>query len=709
MTRKAAYAGFSYLAGMLAASFLSSILSVSAGFLFLCLGICIYAFFGSSLSQRLRKTAFCSVAFAAGALLYCGYDVIICQRIIAHENQPFYGEVQIISSSVYSEDNAFYTARCTFPDGTHGKTGFYSTDSSLIRGDRIELSGKLYIPSDDGFFNSESYYRTMNVFLLLKNVKEGRKTQLENNPFRIINEYRQRTSSLIRKYVTGDEAELIIGMLFGNRCWNMSHQTEQMLYRSGIGHIAAVSGMHMAVAAGIAAAVLTAAGCPKHMKFIATALVCGLFAMTADFTPSVVRSYIMIMLVYTASLFNRQSDPLSSLGTAIILLTAASPFSVRNPSFLLSVSGVLGTAVFAPAMVEAIEQRINIKRRKKGKEDYTAGAFVTSAAAAVCAGAAVFPASAALFDEISVISPLTNLLLSPLCTAVLTISFAGAAVCLIFGGIGGGLFLAAGVICRFVLKAAAFFSSLSGASIPSGLEILPPIIIITVSAAVICCLLTDDVFSTSAVLAASVFISICAVHIFSIYPSDTEITVLTEGNGCIVLVKNNSCTQLYDFMGSSRGAEKAMRNIRRSGAENAGLIMLSRKCEYMRSVYEELFPSFTITDPVSKSGLTYSEEDTIIKFGNTRIYPCNGYTVIETDGAEIIVVNKKCTVPDKQYDLCIYNTQSDVTVDALAYISADEDFHGSIPAGIPCTVCVSADYTVSGGKIAPKEEIAWLR
>ena len=655
------------------------------------------------------RIAVCSVAFSVGVLLYSGYDMIIRERIIQQENELFCGQVQIISSSVYSEDNAFYTARCTFPDGTHGKTGFYSTDSSLIRGDCIELSGKLYIPSDDGFFNSESYYRTMNIFLLLKNVEEGRKTQLENNPFRIINEYRQHTSSLIRKYVTGDEAELIIGMLFGNRCWNMSHQTEQMLYRSGIGHIAAVSGMHMAVAAGIAAAVLTAAGCPKHMKFIATAIICGLFAMTADFTPSVVRSYIMIMLVYAASLFNRQSDPLSSLGAAIILLTAASPFSVRNPSFLLSVSGVLGTAVFAPALVEAIEQRINTKRRKKGREEYKAGAFVTSAAAAVCAGVTVFPASAALFDEISVISPVTNLLLSPLCTAVLTISFAGAAVCTVFGGIGGGLFLAAGVICRCVLSAVSFFGSLSGASIPSGLEILPPLIVITAIVSIVCCLLTDDIFSTAAVMTASVFISICAVRIYDIFPDGTEITVLTEGSGCIVLVKNDAYTQLYDFMGSTKGAEQALSSIRRTGAENTGIIMLSRRCEYMHSVYNELFPNVPQTDPVSKNGLTYSEEDTIIKFGDTIIYPHDGFTIIETDGAEIIVVNKKCTVPDKLYDLCIYNTSADVNVNALAYMSSDEDFHGNIPAGIPYSGCVCTDYTVSGGKISPKEDIAWLR
>lgn len=707
MARKTAFVGFSYLTGLLLASFFSLWLDIAAGGALLGFGICVLLIFRPERTGRLYRSAVCAAACAVGFLLYGGYDIAVCRRISLNDGMHFEGTVTVEEVTVYSEESAFYIGKCTFPNGAGGRTGFYSRNPSLVRGDSVTLSGTLYTPESAGFTDKREYYRSKNVFVLINVSREMAYDIKAHSIFRALDEFRSRVCTTVRKYIPSDEGEMIIGMIFGSGYMELPYKTERLLYRAGIGHVTAVSGMHLAVAAGIAAAVSATLGMGKKARFGAVMAMSLLFAAAAGFTPSVIRSLIAVSAVWGAEIFNRKSDSLTSLAIAGIIMTAFSPFSVRNASFLLSFSGTLGTAVLAPAVNEEYEKR---KRHKYG-DNYRTGALLSSVCSAVCAGAAVFPVSAVLFDEISVIAPLSNVLLSPLFTAVIVISVLGAAACLLpVSFIGGGFFIAAGIICRPALYLAKLLGGLSFAAVPSGLEIVKPMLLIVIlSAAAGAFIISDRMYSVLLCLF-SVLISVCCIAVYRLVPSGvTEIAVLTEGDGCTVVVKNDSSSQIYDFMGKRRGIRAAADYITRTGGSAAAFAAVTENCAFSEAEYARVFDGIAVLSPLTKSGLTYSEEENIIKFGGCEYYPCKGYGIIETEGIRILCVTGRSEPPDMHYDLCIFCCEAEVNVSADRYLTAERDYKGKISPTAENVSCESRVYIADNGSLYPKEDITWLR
>ncbi|MGN1105430.1 MAG: ComEC/Rec2 family competence protein, partial [Huintestinicola sp.] len=511
MTRKAAVLGLGYLSGLLLASFLALWLSGIAGGLLLCIGAAVIFIVRPEKSGRLFAFSAAALSCGVGMLLYSGYDAFVYRHIISQSGVSFEGNAVIKEVSVYSEDSTFCTARVELQGGKMADIGWYANDSDVVRGDSAYLSGTLYAPENTGFFNSADYYRSRNIFLLLDTDNEEYFPK-EHNIFRTLRDFRQNAARIIRRYVPSDEGELLIGMIFGSDEWNISPEAEKSLYRSGVGHIASVSGMHMAVAAGIASAAAAALSMSKRGKLLLVTAVCLVFTLTADMSLSVIRAFIMTFLVYSAELFKRQSDPLSSLSIAAFILTVSTPFAVRSTSFLLSFSGVLGAAVLAPFVTENVKKAYENRFGKKMGEKV---GLTSSVLTAVCASAAVIPASILCLDELSVVAPVTNLLLSPFFTAAMMIAMTGAVLTILpFAWLSGGLFLVSGAICRPVLWASEKIGSLSFAALPSGTEIAPPMIWLVLVCAGISALVLKNRSAMILTVSAAVLSAAAAITVY---------------------------------------------------------------------------------------------------------------------------------------------------------------------------------------------------
>ncbi|MGN0638544.1 MAG: ComEC/Rec2 family competence protein [Huintestinicola sp.] len=706
MTRKAAVFGLGYLSGLLLASFLALWLSGIAGGVLLCFGASVMFIVRPEKSGRFF--AFSAAAFSCGAgmILYSGYDAFVYRDIVSRSGMTFEGSAIIKDVRVYSEDSAFCTARVEFPDGKKADIGWYSDDSDVVRGDRAYLCGTLYAPENTDFFNSADYYRSRNIFLLLDTDTEEYFPK-EHNILRTLRDIRQNAAQIIRRYVPSDEGELLIGMIFGSDEWNISSEAEKCLYRSGVGHIASVSGMHMAVAAGIASAAAAALSMTKRGKLLLVTAVCLVFTLAADMGVSVSRAFIMTMLVYSAELFKRQSDPLSSLSIAAFILTAGTPFIVRSPSFMLSFSGVFGAAVLAPFVTENVKKAYeNRFGRKMGEGAGLTGSVLT----AVCASAAVIPASMLCLDRLSVVSPITNLLLSPFFTAAMMIAMTGAVLTLLpFSWLSGGLFLASGAICRPVLWAAEKIGSLSFAALPSGTEIAPPIIGLVIVSAGVSALVMKNRSAAILTVSAAVFSGAAAITVYRAVPYEyTRIALLTEGKGCVLIISEGQYSQIFDFMGNKSSVRAAERYISRNDTGTVGMVFLSRNPEYSAPLYKKAFPNAQIVSRDENIGLTYETEGNIIKFGGVTCRPYKEYSIIEAGGAEIICIDRKCAPPDKSFDMCICNCTADVPVQADIYAVTNKNYKGLLPAD-EIIIKGGGEFAAHGGEIYVREDRKWLR
>ena len=106
----------------------------------------------------------------------------------------------------------------------------------------------------------------------------------------------------LREYIPDREGALLCALLTGDR-GHFDEDFDRALKKSGLAHIAAVSGMHVSVITAIFALLLG-----KRAGMAASLLFLPLFAAMTGFTPSVCRACMMSGLMLLASVVNREYD-----------------------------------------------------------------------------------------------------------------------------------------------------------------------------------------------------------------------------------------------------------------------------------------------------------------------------------------------------------------------------------------------------------------
>lgn len=201
-----------------------------------------------------------------------------------------------------------------------------------------------------------------------------------------------------------DNGGILAAMLCGNTSY-LSREIRTDMTRAGIGHILAVSGLHVSVIAGFAAFFLRRFG--RIISFACSEAVMVLYVIFSGAKISSVRALIMMSVLLFSNLILQEYSGKESIALCIIIMSLANPYVVASPSFILSVTGVFGAGTAARAVINSFEIKSKIVR----------GLAVTA-----CAAVCTLPATVCFFDEVSVVSVVTNLLLVPIGSAALCIS-----------------------------------------------------------------------------------------------------------------------------------------------------------------------------------------------------------------------------------------------------------------------------------------------
>ena len=331
--------------------------------------------------------------------------------------------------------------------GIPAKAVVYSAGFDASPGDTVSLESRVSELENTPFFRARDYWLPDGVYLSASASGPISVTRSGRGVFDIIRGYSARVSLNIRRY--SDEAGgFLAAMITGDRA-SYSDADRLALNRSGIGHLAAVSGLHVGVLAAAASAVLRKLRSPRWLEAVlCEALVAG-FIVFSGLRTSAIRAVIMISVLILSRLAKRRADPLNSVCICALLMTVSNPYSAAGSSLCLSLAGVTGVAVMSPALSRALGLR---------------GKFAKSLCASVCASAATAPFVALWFNELSLIAPLTNLAAVPVCSAALILGMAYALTGCAFTF----LIRAAGALCGAVLKLATLIAGLRFCYIPLG-------------------------------------------------------------------------------------------------------------------------------------------------------------------------------------------------------------------------------------------------
>ena len=186
---------------------------------------------------------------------------------------------------------------------------------------------------------------------------------------------------------------------------DLDYETDIAFKLSGIRHIIAVSGLHVAMLY----AILRVIGLNRRWLMALIGYpVLYLFALAAGFTPSVSRACMMVGMMMLSQLIDREYDSPTALSFAGLVMLLENPLVITSISFQMSFACVAGIQLFDARISGWLIAKLG---NPKGKR---VGArlkrwFITSVSISLSAIILTTPISAYYFGTVSLVGILTNL------------------------------------------------------------------------------------------------------------------------------------------------------------------------------------------------------------------------------------------------------------------------------------------------------------
>ena len=199
----------------------------------------------------------------------------------------------------------------------------------------------------------------------------------------------------------------MLAELTGDRS-HISEEHSVIMSETGLSHLFAVSGLHCALLVSLLGLLIPPT---RRRLFAAIAIVVLLFYMLmVGMTPSVVRACVMQIALLVAPLFKRDSDSLTSLGAALLLLLILNPYAAGGIGLQLSFAATLGLVLLSGKIHLFLS---GLYRGKRRKVKFLVSMVSANVSASLSVLVFTVPLTAYYFNILTLISPLSNLLAVP--------------------------------------------------------------------------------------------------------------------------------------------------------------------------------------------------------------------------------------------------------------------------------------------------------
>ena len=213
--------------------------------------------------------------------------------------------------------------------------------------------------------------------------------------------------------------------------------------RAGVSHMMVVSGMHLSIIMAAVFFVIDRIKRNKYTRLIVSLLCVFFISVVCGFTVSVIRAGLTFVIMSLAPAVSRESDSLNNLGLAAVIILIRSPFAAFSVSFQLSSLATFGILVMAPLVINEIKYRMSYKIRWLID-------ILSLAIDSVSATVFTLPVIVYHFEEVSVVSVLSNVLISYAVTAAIICCIAAMILNLL--PISGALVVPIFKVCELLAK-----------------------------------------------------------------------------------------------------------------------------------------------------------------------------------------------------------------------------------------------------------------
>lgn len=355
----------------------------------------------------------------AAAVCLSSVSLFVYQNIFIYPTQTWAGKSVTIRGTVLDRVAFGNSTRLDLqintvaaPEGLAGAkvrlTAPIGVDVAI--GDVVKYTGKLTAsPRDQARLYADGYRFFATAYTPLERLKFGEKPLWVE-----FARYREGIRKNLTLLLPRGEGTLLAAMLTGENGY-IAPEIRRDYARTGVSHLLAVSGLHLAALSGMLEIALSALAISRRRRACLQVVVALLFMALTGFSPSVLRAGIMLLLSRLALLLGRDADTLNSLGAAVVLILLANPYGALDVGLQLSYLATMGIAAFTEPMTGVCTRLL---LRRSLFEAHEVRPKTTALLSAMC----VSPAASVLttpilcwnFGQVSLIAIVVNFIIIPI-------------------------------------------------------------------------------------------------------------------------------------------------------------------------------------------------------------------------------------------------------------------------------------------------------
>lgn len=305
---------------------------------------------------------------------------------------------------------------------------YLKSNQKLHIGNKVKITGEVSFfdkARNPGNFDQKFYYQKQDIHACVwaenAEVIDTKTDTLKD----CLAEFRMQWRALLEDELGERGGTILAAVLLGEKD-GMDPEVKELYQANGIGHILAISGLHLSFI-GIGVYRMLRRGTGAYwLGGITGGIFLLLYVMMIGMTVSVIRAWVMFLFRIGADITGRHYDMPTALAAAAVITVYGNPLYIFDGSFWLSFGAVLAVCVTMPVI-----------RKLPGKT------FLAS----VGINSVLWPVILYCFYEIPVYSVILNLIVIPCMSVLLSLGMAGSVLCSLDIGIGNILMQ----ICKWIL------------------------------------------------------------------------------------------------------------------------------------------------------------------------------------------------------------------------------------------------------------------
>ena len=537
-------------------------------------------------------------------------SIILYTNIIYKPTIDKYSYKEINLSGYLCEEAQKYERTCTYTilaDKIDGESENIKIqlksykDLELDEFERIEATAFLYPVKMNYLLSKGIFFDTY----IDENFTLSKTGETEFSLYNYAIDVRKAMKSSLDSLLPDTYSSLCKAVLLGDK-QALSRDIKDYFTQTGTSFLIVVSGMHLSIVVSALLFLLRKITENRYIIFIAVFLTVLSFMAITGFTPSVVRSGIMITLTYCAMIFFRKSDGLTSLGIAGIVLTFFNPYSVGDIGMLLSFTATMGILMWSNPISNYIIAKLHISNNFL--ED-----CIRMISTSISATLWIIPITIIVFGTVSPLVVIVGFITSPIISAILILALICSILylCPFISFMAYPFAFVAGLLCKLQIWIISFFANVPYCSVNAQTPYFYIWTAVTILLVIIGYIIRAKSFYIKSAIAFSFATLIIGWAIYMLISYNTTTINIYSTNGMTVAIERGYNISLLSCGGSVENENEITEDLSDKYTEIDNIIIPQKKYEYNRYLYPILYTfdvsNILVYDNISQS--RYEEYD----------------------------------------------------------------------------------------------------